>query len=95
MSSICVASVDGTRSRTVTRAAIARSALLETGGVPEQAAFPLVRLVGLVECGTHAIFDAAMLDTPRIDDAFKDQQPFLVSMPAGNGKRGSVSWLPS
>lgn len=24
----------------------------------EQAAFPLVRLVGLVECGTHAIFDA-------------------------------------
>ena len=27
---------------------------------------------GLV--GPHAIFDAAMLDTPRIDDAFKDQQ---------------------
>ena len=27
---------------------------------------------GLV--GPHAIFDAAMLDTPRIDDAFKEQQ---------------------
>ena len=27
---------------------------------------------GLV--GPHAIFDAAMLDTPRIDEAFKDQQ---------------------
>src|SRR5262245_60522705 len=27
---------------------------------------------GLV--GPHAIFDAAMLDTPRIDDAFRDQQ---------------------
>ena len=27
---------------------------------------------GLV--GPHAIFDAAMLDTPRIDDAFREQQ---------------------
>src|SRR5687767_13233085 len=43
---------------------------------------------GLV--GPHAIFDAAMLDTPRIDEAFKDQQEDIEWRVAIK-RRGAVS----
>ena len=44
------------------------AALGRPGGSRGPGAFPQVRLVGLVECGTHAVLDAAMGGLPAVGD---------------------------
>ncbi|MDH4106562.1 MAG: homogentisate 1,2-dioxygenase, partial [Gammaproteobacteria bacterium] len=46
---------------------------------------------GLV--GPHAIFDPAMLDTPRIDDAFKAQQSATQEWQVEVKRRGAISTI--